>query len=78
LSRESCLEPGKEGCKDRQDPVHLFILPFLVQDDTHIPLALPFMVQDDTHIPLALPSSVQDKIPLLLIRRFKTTNRKDS
>jgi len=25
-------ELGKEGCKDDQDPAHLYILPFLVQD----------------------------------------------
>jgi len=25
-------EPGKEGCKDEQDPVNPLILPFLFQD----------------------------------------------
>jgi len=26
------FEPRKEGYKEKQDPAHLFILPFLIQD----------------------------------------------
>jgi len=31
-----CLEPGKKGLKDLQDPVNPKILPFLVQDKVSI------------------------------------------
>gem|GEM_PF-6352375 len=42
ISRMFCLEPGKEGYKDKQDPVNPFILFFLVQNK----LSLSFLVQD--------------------------------
>ncbi|GEM_PF-2084445 len=43
----SLSEPGKEGCKDEQEPANPKILPFLVQRQ-HIPTILtsfPFLVQ---------------------------------
>src|SRR5690606_30206205 len=45
-----CFEPGKKGYKDEQDPANLFILPFLVQDNTSDPshpCILPFPAQDN-------------------------------
>jgi len=34
IGKKVCLEPGKKGYEDEQDPADLFILPFLVQDNT--------------------------------------------
>jgi|GEM_PF-3121768 len=39
--RKICFEPGKEGYKDDLDPVHPYILPFLVFKTT-IPKTLTF------------------------------------
>src|SRR5690606_7885662 len=58
--------PGKEGCKDWQDPVHLIILFFLVQKQ---PL---FFFQHDPDNPCILPFLVQNKASFL--SWFRKTN----